>query len=176
MLAATTESWNLCAMPIAATCMLDNENRAHKIAPFAHKIAPFKIALRLVQRAATHMLNALGLESYELSLVVCDDATMHRLNREFRGKDKPTDVLAFAQQDTRWSLTSHTLGDVVLSLETCNRQALEHGVTLEQELQHLLAHGILHLLGFDHQTDDDDRRMRALTDMLRCTAQQRAIA
>lgn len=114
------------------------------------------------------MLAALRLERAELSLVLCDDRTMRVLNRQHRGLDRPTDVLAFAQ-DEGPVMPSHglrVLGDVVISLPTARRQAREHGRTALAEATMLLAHGLLHLLGFDHRTAPEERRMRARTDAL----------
>lgn len=84
----------------------------------------------------------------ELSLALVTDQQMHDLNRRYRGKDKPTDVLSFPLAD---NLQPWLLGDVVISVETAARQAQRRGHTLPDELQTLLIHGILHLLGYDHE-------------------------
>lgn len=101
----------------------------------------------------------------ELSLVFCDDEFIHRLNREYRGKDKPTDVLSFEQEPE-----AGVLGDVVISLPTCRRQARELGHSVEREVEWLFLHGALHLLGYDDATDEQaqemDRRARAALDRL----------
>ena len=76
------------------------------------------------------------------------DREIHALNRQYRGKDKPTDVLSFPLADT---LQPALLGDVIISLETAARQAQRRGHSLREELQTLLIHGILHLLGYDHE-------------------------
>lgn len=83
-----------------------------------------------------------------LSLLFCGDARMRRLNREWRKKDKPTDVLSFPSGETGF------LGDVVIDVPYAARQARSRGHSLERELQILLVHGVLHLLGFDHEKDD----------------------
>lgn len=120
-----------------------------------------------VRRAAEVMLRALKQPRAELSVLLCDDATIHALNRDYRRKDKPTDVLAFALREGEdGHLAGDTLGDVVISLDTATRQAKERGVASRDEVRMLLAHGILHLLGWDHRTDAEDRRMRAETDRL----------
>lgn len=114
----------------------------------------------------------------ELSIALVDDQEIQRLNREYRGIDRSTDVLSFAQQehidpqlvqphsdDAAFPLV---LGDVILSVETTQRQASEQGKSFEAELYFLLIHGILHLLGYDHQTDDDARVMKQVEqDVLR---------
>lgn len=112
----------------------------------------------------------------ELSVALVDDQEMHRLNREYRGIDRSTDVLSFALQEAQepasippssdesaWPVV---LGDVILSTETTQRQAQEHGHSFERELSLLFIHGILHLLGYDHHTDEDARIMEELEQTL----------
>jgi probable rRNA maturation factor len=100
----------------------------------------------------------------ELSIVLADDPTVHELNRAYRGTDAPTDVLSFAQgegeQFARPEGTAAHLGDVIISLDTAQRQAAEHNIALQDEVGHLLVHGILHLLGYDHEEADDAEQMR----------------
>jgi probable rRNA maturation factor len=117
---------------------------------------------------AQRMLDALRLSNAKLSLLLCDDQVIHALNREHRAKDRPTDVLAFAMSEGAPVMgDSALLGDVVISLVTAARQARAASRSLHDEVMMLLAHGLLHLLGDDHQTDAQERRMTARTDMLR---------
>jgi probable rRNA maturation factor len=110
--------------------------------------------------AAERMLRALGLPRAELSVLLCKDPEIHALNRDYRGKDKPTDVLAFAlREGEAGHLAGDHLGDVVISVDTAGRQARERGISLKSEAITLLAHGLLHLLGWDHQTDEEEERM-----------------
>ncbi len=89
---------------------------------------------------------------------------MQKLNRFYRGKNRPTDVLAFPQREGAYAEhAGRLLGDVVLSVPTARRQARSRNVELRTELAMLLAHGLLHLLGWDHRTDAEDRRMRKET-------------
>lgn len=126
-----------------------------------------------VKGAAESMLRALALPRAELSVLLCDDVTIHALNRDYRRKDKPTDVLAFALREGRdGHLAGETLGDVVISLDTAQRQARERGTPTRAEVRMLLAHGLLHLLGWDHRTDAEDRRMRAEVDRLLAAVQR----
>ena len=116
------------------------------------------------------MLRALGLSDAELSIVLCDDALMRGLNRRYRGLDRTTDVLAFSLREgpplrAAAGLPS-LLGDVVISLPTAARQARGAGKAAIDEVTMLLAHGILHLLGCDHRTAAEERRMKARTDAL----------
>ncbi len=114
-----------------------------------------------VARAARAMLTKLALKGVELSVLLCDDETIHGLNRTYRRKDRPTDVLAFALREGKGASPDDAmLGDVVISMETAARQADEHGHSLATEVYTLLAHGLLHLLGWDHGTDAEDRAMR----------------
>jgi probable rRNA maturation factor len=86
---------------------------------------------------------------------------MHRLNREWRGVDRPTDVLAFAQAEGPGGAPAGLLGDVVISIDTARRQAAERRAALGAELDRLLIHGVLHLVGYDHERSAAEaRRMR----------------
>ena len=106
------------------------------------------------------MLAALGRPDAELSVLLCDDRMIRALNRDYRRKDRPTDVLAFPLDDPR------VLGDIVISVDTARRQAKRARRTIAAEITMLLAHGLLHLLGFDHRTVAEERRMKAKTDLL----------
>lgn len=97
-------------------------------------------------------------------MLVCDDATIRSLNRRFRNKDAPTDVLSFPA-DFASPEGPLYLGDVAISLETARRQAAARGVPVEKELQVLLLHALVHLAGHDHETDDG--QMEALEAALR---------
>lgn len=119
------------------------------------------------------MLVALDLVDAELSVLLCDDTTIRTLNRDYRDIDRPTDVLAFPQEEGLdpgiASLPPRILGDVVISLETARRQAQAEGRTIASEVTMLLGHGLLHLLGYDHRTEVEERSMKARTDAL-CAA------
>jgi len=110
-------------------------------------------AASVLRAAAQQQLAALG-ASRELSLTLVSDRRMRALNREWRGKDRPTDVLSFPQHGA-------SIGDVVISLGAARRQAREGGWSLAAELRRLLAHGLLHCLGHDHHTAQEARRMAA---------------
>jgi len=125
---------------------------------------------RLIRQFATRMLRALGRAHEELSVLLCDDRVMRRLNRDYRGLDRPTDVLAFAMREGAALPMVQTLGDVVISWPTAARQARAHRRSTELEACMLLAHGLLHVLGFDHATRVEERRMLARTDMLMSAA------
>jgi len=114
---------------------------------------------RLVKNMADRMLRALELEDAELSVLLTDDARIQALNREHRGKDRPTDVLSFPMDERATTGRGRVLGDVVISLDTALRQARGRKRNLVAELRFLLAHGLLHLLGYDHGTAGEKRQM-----------------
>jgi probable rRNA maturation factor len=96
----------------------------------------------------------LGCDESELSILLVDDDEIRHLNREYLSRDRPTNVLAFAMGEGEdRHLNPSVLGDVVVSAETAAHEALQRGVTLEEEMALLLVHGILHLLGYDHEDD-----------------------
>lgn len=97
------------------------------------------------------------------------DRAVRRMNRDFRGKDKPTDVLSFPGEA---SPEGRHLGDIVISIPTARRQAAERGASLEDEVRLLLLHGVLHCLGHDHETDGGE--MERLEARLRRRWMQRA--
>lgn len=101
-----------------------------------------------------------GRREFEVALRLTDDATIHALNRDYRKKDRPTDVLAFALREGEGgALHPHLLGDLVISVDTARRQARRRG--LAGEILFLAAHGLCHLLGHDHQTDREEAEMNA---------------
>ncbi|MCB9759367.1 MAG: rRNA maturation RNase YbeY [Alphaproteobacteria bacterium] len=108
-----------------------------------------------VREDAAALLGAAKLGDAELSLVLTDDPTIQALNAQWRGMDKPTDVLSFPQDD------DVVLGDLVISVATAARQAAERDHGLRDEVRVLLVHGLLHLLGYDHETGPEDLREMA---------------
>jgi probable rRNA maturation factor len=106
-------------------------------------------ARRLVRAAASAALKAERRRG-DVAVLLADDARLQGLNRTFRAKDAPTNVLSFP---SRADLEPGALGDVALALGVCVREAAEQGKPLAAHVQHLVAHGVLHLLGYDHETD-----------------------
>lgn len=107
---------------------------------------------------AKRVLLLLNLGGAELSILLVGDEEMRSINSEYRGKDRPTDVISFAMSDGEFSsLNKDILGDVVISLDTAKRQAIERGVTIVEEVNFLLIHGILHLNGYDHERSESER-------------------
>lgn len=117
------------------------------------------------------MFATLQLGKSEISIVLTNDDQIHQLNRIYRRVDRPTDVLAFAMCEGEGArLHAHMLGDVVVSVDTARMQASRAKRPVLSEVTMLLAHGILHLLGWDHETAVKDRRMRLETERLCKTA------
>jgi probable rRNA maturation factor len=119
-------------------------------------------------RARAHkLLSALELNGVELSVVLCDDAFIHALNRDYRRKNKPTDVLSFPMMDEAGVDDGPGLmGDVIISVDTAKRQAAAAGHSLRRECAFLLIHGVLHLLGYTHENDRDEAKMNRETTRL----------
>jgi len=132
------------------------------------------VSAAVIRRRAEKMLALLGLRAVELSVALVGDAAIRELNRAYRKKDKPTDVLAFPLLDPVPAQPAGLLGDVILSVETARRQARKHRRSLLDELTMLLGHGLLHLLGHDHRTDAEEREMTSLTRALEAAAAARA--
>lgn len=130
----------------------------------------------LVRRWAERMLRCLHLSRAELSISITDDREIRELNRVFRHRDRATDVLAFAMREgdpagaplerPGKANDVEVLGDVVVSVETARRQARRQERPLAAEMRMLLAHGLLHLIGYDHQTEREERVMTAETERL----------
>jgi probable rRNA maturation factor len=112
--------------------------------------------------AGEAVLAAIDRGEAELCVALVGDAAIRELNRDWRGKDAPTDVLSFSQLEGEAVAGAESLlGDVVVSVDTLRRQAEAGGWTEEEELVRLVLHGVLHLVGFDHEDEDDARTMRA---------------
>lgn len=117
----------------------------------------------LVTKVVDKVLEIHRKNESEVSVTFVDDQYIHQLNLDYRGVDRPTDVLSFALdegEEMPQVATEHVLGDVIISLETAKRQAEEYNHTLDREIAFLTVHGALHLLGYDHQTEEDTKLMR----------------
>jgi len=124
--------------------------------------------LELLQAAVEFGLARFQNENAEVSVVLADDQYIQALNRDYRGLDQPTDVLSFALREGCAPMTPVTtdeipelLGDIYISAERALEQAKTYEHSFERELCYLAVHGLLHLLGFDHQQPEETVRMRA---------------
>lgn len=139
------------------------------------RLTRFAVRQTTLAHLAERLLSAVGESRSELSLELTGDRRMQRLNREYRKKDRSTDVLAFPIREAVLPQgvrpVAHMLGDVVISLPTAVRQAKEAGRSIDDELAMLLVHGILHLCGYDHERNPREavrmaRRERALLHLI----------
>jgi probable rRNA maturation factor len=131
-------------------------------------------AKAVVRRALKQAATTLSTKSAELAIVLTDDAAMRRLNRNWRGVDAPTNVLSFATKnpgnrhmrdrvsDELDKRLGKHLGDIVLAYETVKREARREGKPFDHHLAHLAVHGFLHLLGYDHASSAQARRMETI--------------
>ncbi len=101
-------------------------------------------------------------ENKDVTIAFVSDRKMRGLNKEFRGKNSTTDVLSFPFETDDFDVERDFLGDIVISLEQAQKQAAENDLDLETEIKQLILHGILHLCGYDHETDDGEMNMREL--------------
>ena len=118
-------------------------------------------ALADLEAVCTAALNAGAAQSAtqgEVSVLLTNDPEIQTLNRDWRGKDKPTDVLSFPADP----MDTPFLGDIAVSLGVCQRDAADRAIALDQHVSHLLIHGLLHLLGHDHKDDTEAAEMEAL--------------
>ena len=144
--------------------IINLEDTQEKIALEQKVLTRLEEGLQAVAR-----LNGLP-EAAEVDVTIVDDEEIHALNREYRDMDKPTDVLSFALDDDSEESDEpelvggpeeHLYGDIIISAETALRQAEEYGHGLEREMTYLAVHGMFHLLGYDHMTEEEKSVMRA---------------
>jgi len=133
---------------------------------------------RILKQLVGHTLELEKVESRSVSILLTDDAEIHELNRVYRGKDQPTDVLAFAYDEALDSEiiipgVELMLGDLIISVETAKRQANSRRVQLDSELELLAVHGTLHLLGYDHAEPAEAKIMRNRTRAIRNALKKR---
>jgi len=120
---------------------------------------------RKIKEIIKFVLREMEKDNSELSLVLCNNDYIHFYNKEYRNKDYPTDVLSFVDGERMGKITY--LGDVIISIDKVKSQSEEYGVSFEEEFSRLLVHGILHLLGYDHETSEEDEKvMMSIQDKL----------
>jgi len=101
-------------------------------------------------------------DSYEVSILFCDDNRMSKINAKWRGVNKSTNVLSFPAAERNEIHGYRTLGDIAIAFETCQTEAESYNIDFEDHVKHMLVHGFLHLLGYDHECDEDATEMEAL--------------
>ncbi len=108
------------------------------------------------------------LNNVVFNVIIVDNEEIHKINREYRGIDRPTDVISFALEDddTFVAMDQRILGDIYISIDKAKEQAIEYGHSLLRELCFLTIHGILHLLGYDHMEEQEEKVMFALQERI----------
>jgi len=120
---------------------------------------------RKIKEIIKFVLKEMEKDNSELSLVLCNNDYIHFYNKEYRNKDYPTDVLSFVDGERMGKITY--LGDIIISIDKVKSQSEEYGVSFEEEFSRLLVHGILHLLGYDHEASEEDEKvMMSIQDKL----------
>ena len=105
-----------------------------------------------VRRSLTRLLQELGVEESEVSLLLVDDAQIREINRDYLHRDRPTNVISFAMNEGAFGdVHPEILGDIILSVETASRDAIACGIDFMDEVEFLVIHGLLHLLGYNHE-------------------------
>ncbi len=118
-------------------------------------------AENIAHRAAAAAFHDAGITEGEVSLLLADDARIREMNKRFRGKDQPTNVLSFSSFE-KSSDGARFFGDIAIAFETVTREAADEGKSVEAHLSHLTVHGVLHLLGLDHESERDAESMESL--------------
>ncbi|MEJ5284623.1 MAG: rRNA maturation RNase YbeY [Brevinematia bacterium] len=127
-----------------------------------HKDIKDKKFLNKLKKFIHKILKDYKKEEYDLSILLTNDELIAEYNKTYRGKSKPTDVLSFSfieAKEEDFPIDIKELGDIIISIETMKKQAKEFETTEEEELARLTIHGVLHLLGFDHEKSEEDERV-----------------
>ena len=127
-----------------------------------------RISKKKIRQTAIAILNALDYPDAELSILIVDDQQIAQLNRQYLNREGPTNVIAFSMRQGQFSdIAPNLLGDVVISADTAQREAHSADISMQDRFDQLLIHGVLHLLGYDHETTADEaRRMEKKTNEL----------
>ena len=129
--------------------------------PWAEVFEDLPLRCQKIINAVAHFVG-IEFEEAEVSIVFCDDAFIQELNKRYRQKDKPTNVLSFPTDKDVDAVGVVQLGDMILAWETICAEVKEQNKTLESHMSHLLIHGFLHLLGFDHEQEDEAEEMEKI--------------
>ena len=126
------------------------------------------LELDILNNYVEYVVSKLELEKCEFNIIIVDNERIHEINREYRNVDRETDVISFAMEDNMDIKYDdfRLLGDIYISIDRCYSQALEYGHSRVREICFLATHGILHLLGYDHMNEDDEREMNKLQNEL----------
>ncbi len=124
--------------------------------------------LKVLEGLLEFALSYLKLENVLFNIIIVDNEEIHKLNKEYRGIDRETDVISFALEDddTFVKMDMRILGDIYISIDRAREQAQEYGHSLKREICFLAIHGLLHLLGYDHMKKEDEEEMFALQERI----------
>ncbi len=122
-----------------------------------------RIELKVIKDfAVNQILKIPEIENRDFTVAFVSDSKIRKLNNEFRGKNSATDVLSFPFEPDEFEIGENYLGDIIISAEQAARQSIENNLSLELEIKQLILHGVLHLCGYDHETDDGEMNRREL--------------
>ena len=129
----------------------------------------YKINTKELEKNAELILKELGYKDFDLGILITTNATIKKYNKEYRNKDKATDVISFpfhynlkpGEKIKAKSIEEKNIGDIIISPEFIDKDAKDAGITFKSRLNHILVHGICHLLGYTHYTEESDKLMRA---------------
>lgn len=126
------------------------------------------LELDILNNYVEYVVSKLELDNCEFNIIIVDNERIHEINREYRNVDRETDVISFAMEDNMDIKYEdfRLLGDIYISIDRCYSQALEYGHSRVREICFLATHGILHLLGYDHMNEDDEKEMNRLQNEL----------
>lgn len=119
------------------------------------------LELKKVEEFIKFVIEKESLQNCSFSIIITDNTFIHKLNKEYRNVDRPTDVISFALEDNKDFISGNIrlLGDIYISIDKAKEQAIEYGHSLLRELSFLSIHGLLHLLGYDHMKKEDEEIM-----------------
>lgn len=124
--------------------------------------------LKEIEKLMDYACKYMKLDNVTFNIIIVDNEEIHRINKEYRGIDRPTDVISFALEDEKDMMLSEEvgriLGDIYISIDKCRSQAEEYGHSFLRELAFLSVHGFLHLQGYDHMKPEDEKVMFGLQD------------
>lgn len=125
--------------------------------------------LEVLEPLLTYALEVENVDNLEFNVIIINNEEIHKINKEYRGIDRPTDVISFALEDykdIKYENNYRVLGDIYISIDKVKEQAKEYGHSEKRELAFLAVHGLLHLLGYDHMEPDDEKDMFDLQNKL----------
>ena len=124
--------------------------------------------IKIIDKLISFALNYLNIENAVLNIIIVDNETIHNINKEYRNIDRPTDVISFALEDNKdfIDIGYRILGDIYISIDKVREQSINYNHSFLRELSFLSIHGLLHLLGYDHMNEEDEKEMFELQELI----------